>query len=131
MGDAFSAALLGFDMPKEPFVATATAIGLMVDAARMPVYFATEGREMSQHGLLIAITIAGVIAGARVMRRALCATKAAARTARDSVMTSRPDQFDGLVARMKALANLSLTSGAIRSTSRPLSVRNARASSTL
>jgi uncharacterized membrane protein YfcA len=72
-GGIRSAGLFGFDLPKETFVATATAIGLMVDAARMPVYLATEGREMSQHALPIAITIAGVIAGtlagARVMRR--------------------------------------------------------------
>ena len=37
----------------------------------------------------------------------------------------------GLRARMKALANLSLTSGATESTSRPASLRKARASSTL
>jgi len=72
-GGIRSAGLLGFEMPKETFVATATAIGLMVDAARMPVYLATDGPEMSRHGAAIALTIAGVIAGtlagARVMRR--------------------------------------------------------------
>jgi uncharacterized membrane protein YfcA len=72
-GGIRSAGLLGFDMPKEDFVATAAAIGLMVDAARMPVYLATEGREISQLGAPIVITIAGVvlgtIAGARLLRR--------------------------------------------------------------
>jgi len=72
-GGIRSAGLLGFEMPKETFVATATAIGLMVDAARMPVYLATEGREMSPLAVPIVMTIAGVVfgtvVGARVMRR--------------------------------------------------------------
>ena len=72
-GGIRSAALLGFEMPKETFVATATAIGLMVDAARMPVYIAAEGREMSQFGVPILVMILGVlfgtIAGTRVLRR--------------------------------------------------------------
>src|SRR3954469_22530817 len=37
-GGIRSAALLGFNLPKESFVATATAIALLVDGARMPVY---------------------------------------------------------------------------------------------
>jgi uncharacterized membrane protein YfcA len=45
-GGIRTAALLGFDVPKEAFVATSTAIGLFVDAARMPVYFATEWRDI-------------------------------------------------------------------------------------
>jgi uncharacterized membrane protein YfcA len=72
-GGIRSAGLLGFDMPKESFVATATAIGLLVDAARMPVYLATEGRQMVQLALPMSIAIGGVafgtVAGARVMRR--------------------------------------------------------------
>jgi uncharacterized membrane protein YfcA len=72
-GGIRSAGLLGFDMPKETFVATATAIGLMVDGARMPVYLATEGHELSQLGVPIVVAIVGVlvgtIAGARLMRR--------------------------------------------------------------
>ena len=72
-GGIRSAGLLGFEMPKESFVATATAIGLLVDGARMPVYLATEGREMSQLAVPMVIAIAGVVfgtvAGARVMRR--------------------------------------------------------------
>lgn len=72
-GGIRSAGLLGFEMPKETFVATATAIGLMVDAARMPVYLISEGREMSQFATPIAATIAGVvvgtITGARLLRR--------------------------------------------------------------
>ena len=72
-GGIRSAGLLGFEMPKESFVATATAIGLLVDGARMPVYLATEGRETLQLALPMSIAIVGVVfgtvAGARVMRR--------------------------------------------------------------
>src|ERR1043165_1279665 len=45
-GGIRSAALLGFEMPRDVFVATATAIALFVDAARMPVYAATAGSDM-------------------------------------------------------------------------------------
>ncbi len=72
-GGIRSAALLGFDLDREAFVATATAIGLVVDAARMPVYFAAEGRAMLRMWPLIAVatagTLAGTIAGVRVLGR--------------------------------------------------------------
>ena len=41
-GGIRSAAMLGFGLRGMAFVATATAIGVAVDAVRMPVYFATE-----------------------------------------------------------------------------------------
>jgi hypothetical protein len=34
--------MLGFELSKESFVATTTAIALVVDAARIPVYFITQ-----------------------------------------------------------------------------------------
>jgi uncharacterized protein len=75
-GGIRSAALMGFDVPKEAFVATATAVGIIVDAARIPVYFATELRTVPLGGagwLLAAFAAAGVVlgtvAGARVLRR--------------------------------------------------------------
>ena len=42
-GGLRSAALLGFRLDRDTFVATATAIGLFVDGARMPIYFFTHG----------------------------------------------------------------------------------------
>ena len=45
-GGIRSAALLGFDVSKEAFVATATAVALIVDGARMPVYFVTQTGEL-------------------------------------------------------------------------------------
>src|SRR3954462_14706740 len=41
-GGIRSAALLAFDAHRDAFIATATATGLIVDAARMPVYLVTE-----------------------------------------------------------------------------------------
>jgi uncharacterized protein len=41
-GGIRSAVLLAFDVDKKAFVATATAVGLIVDTARLPVYIVTE-----------------------------------------------------------------------------------------
>ena len=72
-GGIRTAALLGFDVPKESFVATATAIGLFVDGARMPVYLATEWREIiGVWPLILTATVAVVVGtalGARVLTR--------------------------------------------------------------
>jgi len=72
-GGIRSAALLGFDIEKEAFVATATAIGLMVDGARMPVYFISEIHEMRQAWIYIALgtlaVVMGTLAGRKVLRR--------------------------------------------------------------
>ena len=70
-GGIRSAALLGFDIEKESFVATATAIGLMVDAARMPVYFASEAHQMANVWLYLVVGTAGVIAGTLIGKRVL------------------------------------------------------------
>jgi uncharacterized membrane protein YfcA len=61
-GGIRSAAMLGFEVPKESFVATATAIALFVDAARLPVYLATEWHEITRiWPFVLAATIAVVI----------------------------------------------------------------------
>ncbi|HLK32932.1 MAG TPA: sulfite exporter TauE/SafE family protein [Terriglobales bacterium] len=62
-GGIRSAAMLGFDIPKESFVATATAIALMVDAARVPVYAATQGRQVAGLWPVIGLMTAGVVVG--------------------------------------------------------------------
>jgi len=62
-GGIRSAALLGFDLTRDTFVATATAIGLFVDGARMPVYLATEHAQLLGIWPMIAIAAAGVIVG--------------------------------------------------------------------
>ena len=62
-GGIRSAAMLAFDVPKEAFIATATAIALAVDVARMPVYAATQASQIARVWPMIVIAAAGVIAG--------------------------------------------------------------------
>jgi uncharacterized protein len=70
-GGIRAGAMLGFDVPKEAFVATATAIGLVVDGVRMPVYAAAEGRALLGIAPLIALATAGVVAGTLLGRQLL------------------------------------------------------------
>ncbi len=62
-GGIRSAALLGFDLNKQEFVATATGIGLIVDAARMPVYFMSRMNDLLQLYPLIIVASSGVLLG--------------------------------------------------------------------
>jgi len=72
-GGIRAAALLGFDVQREAFVATATAVALIVDGARIPVYLATEGAALAPHWPLIALlavgAIVGTLAGGWTLRR--------------------------------------------------------------
>jgi len=72
-GGIRSAAMLGFDVPKESFVATASAVGLFVDGARLPVYLATQWRDILAVWPLVLTATAGVVIGtafgARVLGR--------------------------------------------------------------
>jgi len=70
-GGIRTAALLGFDVPKESFVATATAIGLFVDGARMPVYLATEWRDIVGIWPLVLVATMGVVVGTALGARVL------------------------------------------------------------
>lgn len=62
-GGIRSAGLLGFDVRKEAFVATATATGLIVDGARMPVYLYMESGRILQAWPLVAAAAAGCLIG--------------------------------------------------------------------
>lgn len=70
-GGIRSAALLGFDVPKESFVATATAIGLFVDVARVPVYLATQWDGIARIWPLLLAAIAAVMIGTALGTRLL------------------------------------------------------------
>ena len=70
-GGIRSAALLGFHLPRHAFVATATAIALAVDLARMPVYFVVEGAAILAEWRLVTLTVAGVVVGTLVGERVL------------------------------------------------------------
>lgn len=70
-GGIRSAALLSFDVRRDAFVATATAIALLVDVFRMPVYAVTQWRPiLSAWPLMLTATI-GVIAGTLIGKRVL------------------------------------------------------------
>jgi uncharacterized membrane protein YfcA len=72
-GGLRSAALLGFDLSKHSFVATATAIALVVDGARMPVYVITQAGELTGMRIWIILATLGVavgtVLGSRVLTR--------------------------------------------------------------
>ena len=72
-GGIRSAALLGFSLPRDVFVATATAIALFVDGARMPVYAGTAREDLwaVRAPMLVATVgvVAGTFVGMRVLRR--------------------------------------------------------------
>ena len=70
-GGIRSAALLGFHLPRHAFVATATAIALAVDLARMPVYFVVEGSAILDEWVLLVLTVAGVVIGTLAGERLL------------------------------------------------------------
>lgn len=70
-GGIRSAALLGFDVPKESFVATATAIALFVDGARVPVYLATQGGDILAIWPFLVVATIGVVVGTAVGARIL------------------------------------------------------------
>jgi len=70
-GGIRSAALIGFDLRKEMFVGTATAIALFVDGARVPIYLYTQHQEMRGVLLWIILAIAAVITGTLLGTRAL------------------------------------------------------------
>jgi len=72
-GGIRSAALLRFNLSGPALVATATATGVMVDLARVPVYLLTGWQEMLAYWPLIAAlalaVLAGTVFGAPVLRR--------------------------------------------------------------
>ena len=70
-GGIRAAAMLGFEVPREAFVATATAIGLIVDLARLPVYLAAEWRGMAGLWSFLLAATAGVVIGTELGTRAL------------------------------------------------------------
>ncbi len=62
-GGIRSAALLGFNLQRDAFVATATAIALLVDVFRMPVYAAVQFHAIVSQWPLAAMATVGVVIG--------------------------------------------------------------------
>jgi uncharacterized membrane protein YfcA len=70
-GGIRSAALLGFDLAPYEFVSTATAVAVMVDLCRLPVYLVTEWPLLRASAGWILISTVGVVAGTLAGSRAL------------------------------------------------------------
>jgi uncharacterized protein len=70
-GGLRSAALTAFRLTPASFVATATATGLLVDAARTPVYLWTSGSRLIPLATPIAIAAVGVLIGTVLGERTL------------------------------------------------------------
>ena len=62
-GGIRSAAMFGFDLKAQEFVATSTAIALAVDCARMPVYVMVQWKDILHIWLLIVLGAIGVLIG--------------------------------------------------------------------
>lgn len=62
-GGIRAGAMMGFDVSKEAFVATSTAVGLIVDGARVPVYLWTRGAALLEVWPLVAMSTVAVILG--------------------------------------------------------------------
>jgi len=70
-GGIRSAALLGFDLSRQTFVATATAVALLVDCARVPVYLVTQYDEATDLVSWMAVATVGVTVGTILGNRVL------------------------------------------------------------
>lgn len=70
-GGLRSAALLAFGLTPVRFVATATAIGLLIDAARTPVYLWSSGTALLGLSMPILVASAGVLIGTLLGERML------------------------------------------------------------
>ena len=62
-GGIRSAALLGVELGRDEFIATATASALIVDAARVGIYVATDAAEIARLWPLVAVAAAGALLG--------------------------------------------------------------------
>jgi uncharacterized protein len=62
-GGIRTAAMLGFEVNKRQFVATTTAVALLIDMARVPIYLAVETAELARMWPTLALATIGVIIG--------------------------------------------------------------------
>lgn len=62
-GGIRAGAMIGFDVRKEAFIATSTAVALFVDGLRVPVYLVTHGRELVAIWPVVLVATVGVVIG--------------------------------------------------------------------
>ena len=65
-GGIRTAAMLGLDVPKDAFIATTTAVALIIDAVRTPVYLAAYAKALSSRIPWISLMTLGVLAGTMI-----------------------------------------------------------------
>lgn len=70
-GGLRAAALFSFALTPAAFVATSTAVGVAVDAARLPIYLLRTGAGILDFATPIAVSTAGVVIGTLLGERAL------------------------------------------------------------
>ncbi|HVZ49811.1 MAG TPA: sulfite exporter TauE/SafE family protein [Gemmatimonadaceae bacterium] len=70
-GGLRAAALTAFALSPAAFVATSTATGLLVDAARAPIYVWRSGADLIAHIAVLAVAATGVVAGTLAGERVL------------------------------------------------------------
>jgi uncharacterized protein len=68
-GGLRAAGLLAFDLPPRVYLATSTAVALLIDVARTPVYLSRAGAELIPWTWPIAIASAGCVVGTVVGER--------------------------------------------------------------
>jgi uncharacterized protein len=62
-GGIRTAAMLGFEVDKRQFVATTTAVALIIDMARVPIYVATETTALTRMWPTMGVATIGVVIG--------------------------------------------------------------------
>lgn len=62
-GGIRTAAMLGFEVDKRQFVATTTAVALLIDMARVPVYLVTETAAIARMWPMLLVATIGVVIG--------------------------------------------------------------------
>lgn len=62
-GGIRTAAMLGFEVDKRQFVATTTAVALLIDMARVPVYLVTETATIARMWPMLVVATIGVVIG--------------------------------------------------------------------
>jgi uncharacterized membrane protein YfcA len=70
-GSIRTAGLLAYEVSPRAFVATATTVALIVDGARMPIYLATQGREIAALWPILAVATISVVIGTAIGTRIL------------------------------------------------------------
>jgi len=62
-GGIRAVALLGFRLPRDAFVATSAAIGVVIDLVRAPVYLVLQWDDVREHLGVLALAAGGVVVG--------------------------------------------------------------------